>query len=62
MRMRFRSVSLPTSVGWPVLTLAGLLPFSGCVQSTVDPADRISMVDLSFHGLEPLKSGLKYQA
>lgn len=62
MRNSFRSVTLPASIGWSVLMLAGLLPFGGCVQSTTDPADRISMVDLSFQGLEPLKGGLKYQA
>lgn len=47
------------------LTLAALalaLSCSGCIQSTTDPADVASLVELTFQGLRPLGGGLKYQA
>ena len=55
-----RKKKAPTCLTLTALSVA--VCFSGCIQSTMDPADRLSLVELTFEGLQPLGGGLKYQA
>lgn len=50
----------PYRIALPVV--AGAISLSACIQSTTDLAERLSLVELTFEGLQPLDGGLKYQA